>query len=87
MEKEEASLIRNRLERFTKKARKESREIIEELQEMIGIIDEYGDTPQAKHLIAGKIQHIAPKENLVLKQLAYIKDLSKKIERFDLRSF
>ena len=87
MEKEEASLIKNRLERFTKKARKESRDIIEELKEMIDIIDEYGDTPQAKHLIAGKIQHIAPKENLILKQLAYIKDLSKKIEKFDLRSF
>ena len=87
LEKEEVSLIKRRLERITKKGRKESKEIIEELQEMIKIIDEYGDTDRGRHLISERINHIAPKENLILKQIASLKNLSQKLESFDLRSF
>ena len=85
--KEEIDLIKRRLERITKKGRKESKEIIEELQEMIKIINEYGDTDRGRHLISEKINNIAPRENFILKQMASLKELSQKIERFDLRSF
>jgi hypothetical protein len=87
LEKQEVALIKRRLERITKKGKKESKEIIEELQEMIKIIDEYGDTDRGRHLISERINHIAPKENLILKQIASLKDLSQKLESFDLRSF
>jgi hypothetical protein len=86
-EKKEAALIKTRLEGITKRSIKESKEIIDELNEMIKIIDEYGDTDHGRHLIAEKINHIAPKENQIIKQLAYLKELSRKIESFDLRSF
>ena len=60
---------------------------MDRLREMIRIIEEYGSTDKARNLIAEKLNQIAPKENLILKQFAYLKDLSQKIEDFDLRSF
>ena len=87
MEREEASLIRTRLQRFTRKGIKQSKDIIEELEEMIRIVDEYGDTDHGRKLIAQRINQIRPRENLILKQLAFLKDLSRKIESFDTRSF
>ena len=86
-EKDEAKLIKRRLERFTKKGKKESKEIIEDLQEMIKIIDEYGDSDRGRHLIAEKINDIAQKENNVLRKVDYIFKLCRRIENFDLRSF
>jgi hypothetical protein len=87
MERNERSLIKSRLERITKKGIREGREIIEDLYEISNIIEEYGDTDHSRHLIAEKLNHISPRENLILKQLAYLKDLSQRIERFDLKSF
>ena len=87
MEKNERSLIKKRLERITKKGIREGRGIIEDLYEIIKIIEEYGDTDHGRRLIAEKLNHISSKENLILKQLAYLKDLSQRIERFDLKSF
>ncbi len=87
MERNEKSLIKRRLERITKKGIREGKEIIEDLYEIIKIIDEYGDTDHARHLIAEKINHISPRENLILKQLTYLKDLSQRIESFDFKSF
>jgi hypothetical protein len=86
-EKEESRLIKWRLEKFTKKGRKESKEIIEELEEMLRIIDEYGDTDRGRHLIAEKIRNLAPKENTLLKRIDYLVRLARNIERADLRSF
>jgi len=60
LEKKEVGLIKHRLKRITKKGVKESKEIIEELNEMIRIIDEYGDTPQSRNLIAQRVNNIAP---------------------------
>lgn len=79
-------LIKSRLENLTKKGMKESKEIIENLKELIRIIDEHGNTPQGRHLISEKIKQIVPKENIILKQLAYIKDISQRIENVDLES-
>jgi len=86
-EKQEGKLIKRRLEKFTKKGRKESKEIIEDLEEMMRIIDEYGDTDRGRHLIAEKINHIAPKENSILKRIDYLVRLARSIEEADLRSF
>jgi hypothetical protein len=86
-EKQESRLIKQRLEKFTKKGKKESKEIIEDLEEMLRIIDEYGDTDRGRHLIAEKLNHIAPKENSILKRIAYLMRLARNIEQADLRSF
>jgi hypothetical protein len=86
-EKREIHLIKSDLRRTTKKGGKESSNIIEQLEEMIRIIEKYGSTDRARHLIADKINVIASKENLILKQLAYLKDLSERIENFDLKLF
>lgn len=86
-EKQEIHLIKRDLRHITKKGVKEGSNIIEQLKEMIRIIEKYGSTDRARHLIAEKINAIVSKENLILKQLAYLKDLSQKIEEFDLKTF
>ena len=86
-ERQEIHLIKSDLRRSTKKGRKGSIDILDKLGEMIKIIEQYGNTDRAKHLIAEKINAIASNENLILKQLAYLKDLNQRIEDFDFRSF
>lgn len=86
-EKQEIHLIKRDLRHITKKGVKEGSNIIEQLEEIKTIIEKYGSTDRAKHLIAEKINAIASNENLILKQLAYLKDLSQRIEDFDFRSF
>ena len=86
-EKQEISAIKQDLERVTKEGIKESGDIVGRLRQIIRIIDEYGSTDKGRNLIAERLNQIAPKENLILKQFAYLKDLGQKIEDFDLRSF
>ena len=86
-EKQEMSLIKRDLRGITKEGMKEGGNIIERLREMVRIIEEYGSTDKARHLIAEKLNQIAPKENFILKQVAHLKDLSQKIEDFDIRYF
>lgn len=86
-EKSERSIIKRRLERITKKGMKEETEIIEDLKEMVKIIDKYGDTDRGRRLIAEKIRDLAPRESLVLNQLGSLKEISERIENFDLRAF
>jgi len=86
-EKQEMSLIKRDLRRITREGIREGGSIIDRLREMVRIIEEYGSTDKARHLIAEKLNQIAPKENFILKQVAHIRDLSQKIEDFDIRSF
>jgi hypothetical protein len=86
-EKQEIHLIKRDLRHITKKGVKEGGNIIEQLEGMVRIIENYGSTDRAKHLIAEKINAIASNGNLILKQLAYLKELSQRIEDFDFRSF
>jgi len=86
-EKQEMSLIKRDLRGITKEGMKEGGSIIDRLREMVRILEKYGSTDKARHLVAEKLNQIAPKENLILKQLGYLKDLGQKIEDFDIRSF
>jgi len=86
-EKQELSLVKQGLKRITKDGIKESSDIIGRLREMIRIIEEYGSTDRARHLIAEKLKEITPKENQILKRLVYLKDLSQKIEALDSGTF
>jgi hypothetical protein len=86
-ERSERPLIKSRLEGITRKGIKEGREIIEDLKEMVKIVDKYGDTDRGRHLIAEKIKELAPRENLILNRLASLKEISERIENFDLKAF
>ncbi len=86
-EKIDKSLIKSRLRRITRKGMKQGKEIIEDLKEIAKIIDEYGETDRGRGLIAEKIRDIAPRENLILNQIASLKRLTERIEEFDLRTF
>ena len=86
-EKQEMSLIKRDLRGITMEGMKEGGSIIDRLREMVRILEKYGSTDKARHLVAEKLNQIASKENLILKQLGYLKDLGQKIEDFDIRSF
>lgn len=86
-EKQEMSLIKRDLRGITKEGRKEGGNILDRLREMVRIVEEYGSSDKARHLIAEKLNQIAPKENFILKQVAHLRDLSQKIEEFDIRFF
>jgi len=86
-EKQEISIIKRDLKRITKEGMKESGGITGRLREMIRIIEDYGNTDKARYLIAEKINQIAPKENLIGRQLRYLRDLSQKIQGVDLELF
>jgi len=81
------SLIKWDLRGITKEGMQEGGSIIDRLREMVRILEKYGSTGKGRHLVAEKLNQIAPKENLILKQLGYLKDLGQKIEDFDIRSF
>jgi hypothetical protein len=86
-EKQEMSLIKRDIKGIIKEGMKEGGSIIDRLREMVKIIEEYGSTDKARHLIAKKLNQIAAKENLVLKQVARLRDLSQKLGEFDLTYF
>ena len=86
-EKQEMSLVKRDLRGITKEGMKEGGNILDRLREMVRIIEEYGSTDKARQLIAEKLNQIAPKENFILKQVARLRDLSQRIEDFDIRYF
>jgi len=69
-EKQELFLVKRNLRRMTRAGMSESGDVVNGLQEMVKIIEEFGSTDKARHLIAEKLNQITPKENLILKQLA-----------------
>lgn len=81
----EKRLIRGRLEKITRRERKQSREIIADLKETINIIDEHGNTAHGRNLIAQKLQDIAPREHDILNKLTYLKNLDQWLKKFDFR--
>ncbi len=81
----EKRLIRGRLEKITRRERKQSREIIADLKETINIVDEHGNTLHGRNLIAQKLQDIAPREHDILNKLTYLKNLDQWLKKFDFR--
>jgi hypothetical protein len=86
-ERQEMSLDKRDLRGITKEGMKESGNILDRLREMVRIVEEYGSTDKARQLIADKLNQIGAKENFILKQVARLRDLSQKIEDFDIRYF
>jgi len=81
----EKRIIRGRLEKITRRERKQSKEIIANLKEMTDIIDEHGSTAHGRELIRRKLEDIAPREHDLLNKLTYLKNLDNWLEKFDFR--
>lgn len=86
-ERQEMSLVKRDLRGITKEGMKEGGNIVDRLREMVKIIEQYGSSGKGRYLIAEKLNQIAAKENLILKQVARLRDLSQKIEDFDISYF
>ena len=83
----EKRIIKGRLEKVTKRERKQAKEIIVDLKEMIKIIEEHGETAHGRELITQKLQDIVPREHDLLQKLTYLKNLDEWLRRFDFRQF
>jgi len=86
-EKREEEFIKTRLEKITESAVKNSGQIIEELQDLKKLIDEYGGTVRGRYLLARKVEIIAPEEHQTRRLFASIQEMAKKLSEFDHNNF
>lgn len=85
--KEQEQIIRRYLSKITKKASKQSSQIITELAYLNSVIDKFGDNPEGSKIIARKIRDILPEEHAVQEMLGYLKTTIQQVRNFDLRLF
>ena len=83
----EGRIIKGRLKKITKKERKQSNEIIDDLKDMVNIIDEHGNTAQGRKLIAKELQDIMPRQHDLVNKLTYLRNLDDWLEKFDIGKF
>lgn len=84
LEREE-NIVRHRLQKITKWETKDSKRILDDLNEIRRAIIKYGDTPKGRAIIAEKLRDISPREHLMIQKLNYLSALSEKIERIDIK--
>lgn len=82
-EKHEKDFMKAHLEKITEAAGKTSRQILEDLQAMRKLIEQFGATSKGQFLIAAKIEAIAPKEHQVIRSLRKLKEMVNRLSRFD----
>jgi len=82
-DKEEVDIIKSRLIKPTKKEIKDSEEMIETINEMIKLIEEYGTTPHAIRELSNYLVKIRDKEHYAMVYFNYINKIMDKIGRFD----
>ena len=82
--KRELGLLKHRLSRFVRRGVKDSRRIIEELQEMIEIIREHGTDRKGMQLISRKLKEMQPKRHNLLRELDRIRKADKRLKQFNL---
>lgn len=77
-------LLKHRLSRFVRRGVKDSRRIIEELQEMIEIIREHGTDRKGMQLISRKLKDMQPKDHNLVRELDRIRKVDKRLKQFNL---
>jgi len=82
-DKEEANIIKSKLIKSTKNEIKDSEEMIEAINEMIKLIEEYGTTPHAIREVSNHLVKIRDKEHYAMVYFNYINKIMDKIGRFD----
>lgn len=75
------------LEGITKREEKESKQIIQDLQDIRRVIEQYGNSRKAGKLISKKIRDILPKKHDMETKLVYIKEITARLEQFDTSLF
>ncbi len=83
----EGRIVKARLGRITKKQRKKSNEVMDDLKDMGNVINEHGNSAYGRKLITQKLQDIIPKEHDLINKLAYLKNLNDWLKSFDLNKF
>jgi len=86
-EKQEKNFIEARLEKIIEAADKTSRQILEDLEEMKKLIEEFGATAKGQFLIGKKMEILSPKEHQVLKSFASLKQMVQKLSKFDWQNY
>lgn len=84
LDREELTLLKHRLTRFTGKAMKNSEEIIAYLRDMIGIIHEHGTDKRSFPMISARLRQIQPKEHHLLSEMSRIQKVDKRLRQFNL---
>lgn len=79
--------IAKMLERITKKEEKEGKQIIQDLQDIRSVIEQYGNNREAGKLISKKIKDILPKKHDMEIKLVYIREITARLEQFDISLF
>ena len=85
--KEQEQIIKRYLAKITKKAQKQSSQIIAEVVYVVDMVTKFGSSPEGRRLIAQKIKEISPQEHTLQETLSYLKTTVQQIRNFDLRLF
>ncbi|MCK5612339.1 hypothetical protein KAR91_61270, partial [Candidatus Pacearchaeota archaeon] len=75
------------LEAITKTEEKESRQIIQDLKIVRNILEKHGSNQKIRKLVQNKIRDILPKKHGAETNLAYLKDMTSRLEQFDTNLF
>ncbi len=75
--------IESKLLRYTKKEIKNSDELVETVEEMIRLIDQYGTVPQAVKELSSHLKNIQNMEHYTAAYFSYINKVLDRIGRFD----
>lgn len=85
--KEQEQIIKRYLAKITRKAQKQSSQIIAEVAYISDMVNKFGSSPEGRRLIAKKINEISPQEHTLQETLSYLKATVQQIQNFDLRLF
>jgi hypothetical protein len=86
-EKNEKNFIKAKLEKITKEAGKDLKQIISDLIDLRKYIIEFGGTTRGREMLARKVESIIPKEHQVQNRIQTIKDMVQRLSNFDSQNF
>lgn len=86
-ERQEKDFIKARLEKITEGAEKNSRQMIEDLEEIKKLIGEFGATARGRFLIAKKMESLTPGERRALQSFDSLRQMVSKLSNFDFQHF
>lgn len=86
-EKDELNFMKKKLEKITNEAGKDSKQIINDLEEIKKIIHEFGNSQNGKELIVKKIKSLLYKEKEVHLRIQSLQEMVQRISNFDIKNF
>ncbi|MBK8943628.1 MAG: hypothetical protein IPM32_00010 [Ignavibacteriae bacterium] len=86
-EKDEENFIKKKLAIISNETGKDSKQLIEDFQNLKKIITEFKDSEKGQFLIAEKIKAIIPKERQISSKILTLRELVRKVSDFDIKNF